>query len=73
MAVLGGRAGAGGRARHHLRGSRRVAHPDDGLYGLGKEHLDHDPLSGEMYLFVSSARGSEPCRPLLVLGSSLMP
>jgi len=28
----------------------------DGLYGLVKEHLKADPLSGDMYLFVSSNR-----------------
>jgi len=28
----------------------------DGLYGLVKEHLQSDPLSGDMYLFVSGNR-----------------
>ena len=28
----------------------------DGLYGLVKEHLERDPLSGDMYLFVSGNR-----------------
>jgi len=28
----------------------------DGLYGLVREHLKQDPLSGDMYLFVSGNR-----------------
>ena len=28
----------------------------DGLYGLVREHLERDPLSGDMYLFVSGNR-----------------
>ena len=28
----------------------------DGLYGLVREHLKRDPLSGDMYLFVSGNR-----------------
>ena len=28
----------------------------DGLYGLVKQHLGRDPLSGDLYLFVSSNR-----------------
>lgn len=28
----------------------------DGLYGLVREHLKADPLSGDMYLFVSGTR-----------------
>lgn len=28
----------------------------DGLYGLVKEHLKRDPLSGDLYLFVSGNR-----------------
>ncbi len=28
----------------------------DGLYGLVREHLEADPLSGDMYLFVASNR-----------------
>ncbi len=28
----------------------------DGLYGLVKQHLERDPLSGDLYLFVSGNR-----------------
>jgi transposase len=28
----------------------------DGLYGLVREHLERDPLSGDLYLFVSGNR-----------------
>ncbi len=28
----------------------------DGLYGLVRQHLERDPLSGDLYLFVSGNR-----------------
>lgn len=41
----------------------------NGLYGLVKEKLQRDPLSGDMYLFVNARRTS--CKVLLYDGTGL--
>ena len=41
----------------------------DGLYSLVREHLDRDPLSGDLYLFVN--RGRKRAKVLLWDGTGL--
>ena len=41
----------------------------DGLYGMVTSHLDHDPLSGDMFLFV--ARNRKRAKVLMWDGTGL--
>jgi transposase len=59
------------------RAARVYAYPEaidlrkgyDGLYGLVKQGLGHDPLSGELYLFVNKKRRG--CKVLVWDGTGL--